>query len=1019
MANRYWVGGTGAWDASNTTHWSATTGGAGGASVPTSIDSVFINASSGSSPTITVTATANCLDLDFTGAITPTFAGSSALNIYGSLIFISTINRTYTGQINFMSTTLGKTLTTAGISFDGITYFSGVGGGWTLQSGFTTTAPIFLTDGTLNTNGMAVSCDIFNCSGTTTRTLTLGSSTITCSTFGSSAWYATTVTNLTFSAGTSTIILTNFAGFDGGGLTYYNITATGSNSMMVTGSNTFNTLTIAAGKKVTLAAGTITTIANIVSNGIAGNLAILSSDTAASAATISTSAAISASHLTVQDITKAGTGSITFRSSLPVSGNTGINFYDRYWINGTGNVSDTTHWAYVSGGSGSAGIPTSNDNIYFDSASFNGAGQTVTVNATFNCLNMDWTGVVNTPTMAGNTAMNIYGSLTLVSGMTITYNATFNFKATSSGRTITTAGKTLSSLTFNGVGGGWILQDALTTTGNITLTAGTLNTNNKNVSCVIFSTSGSTTRALTLGTSTFTCSQQWTISSKTGLTFNTNTSTIVMTGNNLQTFTGGALSYNNLTLQGSVLTIDNSNTFTTLTLSQGMTLNITSGTTQTVTTLIGDGISPTNFIRLQSTTSGSAFTISTPSAITKDYYWIKDCTKAGTGSITLTHGYNISGNTGITFTNTIAYTGGTNRYWVGDSGTWGANATHWSDISGATGGASAPDATNSVFFDANSFTTTGQTVTMNASGIFCLDIDWTGATNTPTWGGNTTVFNIGGSLTLIPNMNITFTFSSNITFNSTTTGRTITTAGKQFPYYITFNGTGGGWTLQDNLDLGGKDITLTAGTLNTNNKNVSCGTFNSSNSNTRSLTLGSSTITCSSAWTFTTTTGLTFNKGTSTIIMNGVTQTFNGGGITYYNVSLTGTPIIIAGSNSFNTLTLTAAKTVRVTAGTTQTIAKLVALGTSGNIITIQSVTASSSFTFSIASGTIAVNYCSIQDSIASGGATFNAYNSTNVSGNTGWNFPAGNPPVGYQHKITGQLIIQMCGVAPIKVNGV
>jgi hypothetical protein len=42
MASRYWVGGTGTWD--QTAHWSATSGGAGGASVPTLSDDVIFNA---------------------------------------------------------------------------------------------------------------------------------------------------------------------------------------------------------------------------------------------------------------------------------------------------------------------------------------------------------------------------------------------------------------------------------------------------------------------------------------------------------------------------------------------------------------------------------------------------------------------------------------------------------------------------------------------------------------------------------------------------------------------------------------------------------------------------------------------------------------------------------------------------------------------------------------------------------------------------------------------------------------
>lgn len=47
MASRYWVGGSGTWSSTNTTNWSATSGGSGGASVPTSADDVFFNASSG------------------------------------------------------------------------------------------------------------------------------------------------------------------------------------------------------------------------------------------------------------------------------------------------------------------------------------------------------------------------------------------------------------------------------------------------------------------------------------------------------------------------------------------------------------------------------------------------------------------------------------------------------------------------------------------------------------------------------------------------------------------------------------------------------------------------------------------------------------------------------------------------------------------------------------------------------------------------------------------------------------
>jgi len=70
-ASRFWVGGTGTWDASDTTHWSATQGGAGGQSVPGTSDDVTFDGSSGGG-TVTVNATITVISLTmsaFTGTL--------------------------------------------------------------------------------------------------------------------------------------------------------------------------------------------------------------------------------------------------------------------------------------------------------------------------------------------------------------------------------------------------------------------------------------------------------------------------------------------------------------------------------------------------------------------------------------------------------------------------------------------------------------------------------------------------------------------------------------------------------------------------------------------------------------------------------------------------------------------------------------------------------------------------------------------------------------------------------------
>ena len=87
MANRYWVGGTANWDATAGTKWATTSGGAGGAAVPTSADDVFFDAASGA---VTCTLTggyfASCLSLTCTGFTGTLAGGASAFDCFGNFV---------------------------------------------------------------------------------------------------------------------------------------------------------------------------------------------------------------------------------------------------------------------------------------------------------------------------------------------------------------------------------------------------------------------------------------------------------------------------------------------------------------------------------------------------------------------------------------------------------------------------------------------------------------------------------------------------------------------------------------------------------------------------------------------------------------------------------------------------------------------------------------------------------------------------------------------------------------------
>lgn len=281
MANRYWVGGPSSATASwtDTSHWSASSGGASGASVPTSADDVFFDGSSGiSNSRVTFGgSTGECRDLNVTVAeaftvdlcfINGTFNVYGSLNnAHGIICFGLGGNGLGSFAMNFKATSTGKTIflkhadslgTDSTFQMDnGALSFDGVGGEWTLASNLImagSNKDFVVKNGSFITANYNFNCSTFNSNFSNVRAITLGSSTVTMDVVSSSftpSWDITDTTNLTFSAGTSTIIMIpagSTANFKGGSLTYYDLTLknrfTTNSNFNIYGSNTFNNFTI-------------------------------------------------------------------------------------------------------------------------------------------------------------------------------------------------------------------------------------------------------------------------------------------------------------------------------------------------------------------------------------------------------------------------------------------------------------------------------------------------------------------------------------------------------------------------------------------------------------------------------------------------------------------------------------------------------------------------------------------------------------------------------------------------------
>ena len=675
MADRYWVLGTGTWDSTSTTNWSTSSGGAGGASVPTAADNVFFDANSNVLATSFTVTMANsprvCNDFTASGLDgTMTLAGSSiGLTVSGSLTFPATnFTRTYTGTTTFNATTTGKTVTTNGVSFGGAVAFNGAGGGWTLGSALTSSGGVTITSGTFDTSSSgnyAITCSSFGSSSPNTRTVNLNASTITCSTGGATLGFTTT-TNLTFNAGTSQINLTSTsAGINSAGLTFYNLsfTSTTIGGASVAGANTFNNLTITG--RTTVGASLFNFEANQTINGTltlgAGTAAayrlFIASDTIGAQRTLTCAAISSVTDVDFRDINFAGA------ISLPVTGtrlgdckgNNNITFpaaktvYFRQTTSASWGGAGSGSWSATSGGALDATMfPLAQDTAVFPAATYPASGNTASLNGSYNVGTIDMSlRTTNTMTLNVTAVSTIYGNWINGTGITLLGNSLITFSGRGS-QTITSAGKTFTQpIRVDAVSGSVSLQDSFICSNNsqnaLQIYSGTFDANSYNVTLsgavygAVSLSSSTTSRTAAIGSGTWTIGGSgvtgipWNAGTPTNLTV-TGTGTISLTSASAKTFAGGGISYSGITLnQGGAgdLTITGSNTFGNITNTvQPATVLFTAGTTSTFSNFSLSGTAG-NLITIGSVTAASHTLSKASGTVSGDYLSISRSTATG------------------------------------------------------------------------------------------------------------------------------------------------------------------------------------------------------------------------------------------------------------------------------------------------------------------------------------------------------------------------------------------------------
>jgi len=622
-------------------------------------------------------------------------------------------------------------------------------------------------------------------------------------------------------------------------------------------------------------------------------------------------------------------------------------------------------------------------------------------------------------------------AISVAAGATITITAgtpVINLISTSATQqTITTNGKTMPSLTFNGAGSSYILGDALNTlaTGDIIFKAGTFDTGNFAMSGarLNFSTGGS--RTITLGSS---------LISAAGLTFGNMSNATVTANTAVVTITLTTVSQNNIVVMNSFNWNGLSLVFNT---NNQATINIAGATIGSLT--INGTANQTDSYRIQgSFTCTGTFTVNGNSALNRPVIFAQ--------------------NTGTPFTITAAATSLSN---VDFKDITGAGAATWAITSGVVGDRGG---------NSNIAFTTGAATTMNTAGSTNDPTKWSGGRvplpqddatisgsaaitmNALCLGKNVDLSAYTGTLTLTSSSfeyelfgNITLGASMSWganpnTFNIGLSGRgshTITSNSKAFfpagsNATLTIKGFGGTYTLADAFSYKtpvSAGFTHLAGGFDSAGYLMEVGRVVSNGTITRSANFRTSTvnlyITTGSTFITAAATGNTFSALSATFnvsVASSNTRSMDLGGVSIgtFNYTNAGS----AGQMSFTTSgyidtlnfsDVTNARSLVITSGQTLTIGTAFnVFGTSGKLMTVKSITGGTpAYIRKISGGPIVTDYLSVQDIRAKSPFSFWAgANSTNVSGNGNITFAALNGTFRHRQSEQNTLTGTSIGVA-------
>ncbi len=488
----FWVGGTGMWD--NPANWSFTSGGPGGACIPTPGEDVIFDANSFANPMDIVMVNvenAYCKSMIWQGVNgNPTLmsTGDKNLQIFGSLAWATDMTNNFAGVIIFEADTLGQTISTGGNVLLNDVYFEG-SGQWTLQDSLQLNTDIYFENGHLNTNDQFIRFRRFYSLTETNRTLEFTNSyiLITEEPIRTFLRFEVRTTNLNFDAGTSTIemfysgafypqgvepihfhkVIMSNGGFQGN---YTNpIQLVSYDTLIMYGNNYFDNTIYAkhletfAGYSLKIQPQDTVRFDTLIVNGDCDAFVEIRSEIGGESVFFEPTKNNTISNVILEDIHNNSSFELIANDAVDLGNNLNwtineLAARDLFWVGDGGYWYDRSHWSLGSGGPGGECPPSPRDNVYFDENSFSTAGQSVRADSTSYSKILDWTTVGFMPEFRFFDHQQ-FGDLIFSDSMTL-LGTHIRFRTDSTDQLVDTKGLYFWTAVFEGKGS-WVLGDTL------------------------------------------------------------------------------------------------------------------------------------------------------------------------------------------------------------------------------------------------------------------------------------------------------------------------------------------------------------------------------------------------------------------------------------------------------------------------------------------------------------------------------------------------------------------------------